>query len=167
MQVQGIILEGDFSQPNGLCFLDDRVLDLAEFLLLGQRRAVPLLLRIEIFHLTLQLPPFFIAFCHGRELFHLVHNLIYQRLLLLRKIAIGLLPPDRFQLEGQFLHELLRLRVVADSAFHLLDQLPHNLPRFPHQLVTGNRFLLIEVEHFLLEDIVGELGFDLADAVLR
>ena len=65
------------------------------------------------------------------------------------------------------MHEPLRLGVVADPGLHLLDQLPHGLPRFPHQLVTGNRFLLIEVEHFLLEDIVGELGFDLADAVLR
>jgi len=34
-------------------------------------------------------------------------------------------------------------------------------------MVTGDGFLLIEVKHLLLEDIVGELGFDLPDAVLR
>ena len=147
--------------------MDDRILDLAKLLLPGQRRAVPLLLRIEIFHLTLQLPPLFVALGHGRELLHLVHDLIYQRLLLLRKIAIGLLPLDPFQLKCQLLHESLRLGVVADPGSHLLNQLPHGLPRFPHQLVTGNRFLFIEVKHFLLEDIVGELGFDLSDAVLR
>ena len=115
----------------------------------------------------MQLPPLFIALSHGRELLHLVHNLIYQRFLLLGKIAVGLLPLDRFQLEGQLLHEPLRLRVVADPGSHLLDQLPHGLPRFPYQLVTGNSFLFVEVQHILLEDFVGELGFDLPDAILR
>ena len=87
--------------------------------------------------------------------------------MLLGKIAVGLLPLDRFQLECQLLHETLRLRVVADPVTHLPNQLPHGLPRFPYQLVTGNSFLLIEVQHLLLKDVVGEFGFDLPDAVLR
>ena len=128
---------------------------------------MPFLLRIEILHLTLHLPPLFIALGHGWELFHLVHNFIYQRLLLLRKVAVGLLPLDRFQLEGQLLHEPLRLRVVADPVMHLLNQLPHGPPRFPYQLVTGDRFLFVEMKHLLLEDIVGKLGFDLTNAILR
>lgn len=41
------------------------------------------------------------------------------------------------------------------------------MSRFPYQLVTGDRFLFIEVQHLLLENVVGELGFDLADAILR
>ena len=57
--------------------------------------------------------------------------------------------------------------MVADPAFHLLDQLPHGLPHFPHQLVAGNSFLLVEMKHLLLKNIVGELGFDLPDAILR
>lgn len=68
---------------------------------------------------------------------------------------------------SQLLHELLCLRVVADPVSHLLNQLPHGLPRFPYQLVTGDRFLFVEMKHLLLENIVGELGFDLPDAVLR
>ena len=50
---------------------------------------------------------------------------------------------------------------------HLLNQLPHGLPRFSYQLVTGNSLLFVEVQHLLLEDVVGKLGFDLPDAILR
>ena len=55
--------------------------------------------------------------------------------------------------------------MVAQTALHRLHQLQHGPPRLPHQLVPGRRLLLVEVEHLVPEDIVGQPGLDLADAL--
>ena len=55
--------------------------------------------------------------------------------------------------------------MVAQTTLHRLHQLQHGPPRLPHQLVPGRRLLLVEVEHLVPEDVVGQPGFDLADAL--
>ena len=47
-----------------------------------------------------------------------------------------------------------------------MHQFQHCPPRFPHQLISGLRLLFVEMEHFVAEDIVGELGLDLTDTFL-
>ena len=83
----------------------------------------------------------------------------------LRKVAIGLLALDRFQLHRQLQHETLHFWVVTDTIFHNLYQLQHRFPGLAHQFVTGCRLLLVEVQQFLLENIIGELGLDLPDVL--
>ena len=46
-----------------------------------------------------------------------------------------------------------------------LHQLQHFPPHLPHQLISGIRLLFVEMEHFVAENIVGELGLDLTDAL--
>lgn len=46
-----------------------------------------------------------------------------------------------------------------------LHQLQHFPPHLPHQLISGIRLLFVVMEHFVAENIVGELGLDLTDAL--
>ena len=55
--------------------------------------------------------------------------------------------------------------MVAHTIPQGLHQLQHYPPRFPYQLVSGIRLLFVEMEHFVAENIVGELGLDLTDAL--
>ena len=145
-----------------LRFFDDGVLDLAELLLLRQRRTQPFLsLGVVILHLALQFPPCLVARIHGGQSRHLVDDLVHQLFHWLRQIAVGFLAADLTELPRQIPDHLLRLRVVADPGSHLLDQLPHGLPRFLYQLVTGNSFLFVDVQQLLSENLVGQRGLDL------
>ena len=66
-QLESLIFERHRAGSDELRLPDDRILDCAELLLPGQRRALTLLLRIKIVHLTLQLPPRFIALRDDRH----------------------------------------------------------------------------------------------------
>ena len=55
--------------------------------------------------------------------------------------------------------------MIADPVSHRPCKLQHGLPRFVHQFITGLRLLLIEMEHLVVKDIVGENRLDLPDAV--
>ena len=49
------------------------------------------------------------------------------------------------------------------TALYGVHHLQHHLTCFPHQFITRLRPLFIEMVHFVAEDLVGELGLDLAD----
>ena len=114
-------------------------------------------------HLALKHQPVVIALAHAGEPLHLINNLIHQFLQPLWKIAVGFLALDCSELCRQLQHEPLGIRVVAHTIPHGLHQLQHCPPRFPHQLISGLRLLFVEMEHFVAENIVGELGLDLTD----
>ena len=82
------ILESDHARTDALRFLDDRVLNGAELLLLRQRWTLALLLRIKIFYLALELPPRLIALIDDRQLFHQINDLVYCFLHGFREIAV-------------------------------------------------------------------------------
>ena len=107
-----------------------------------------------------------IALAHGREPLHLVHDLIHQFLQPLWKIAVGLFALDCSEPRRQLQHEPLGIRVVAHTVPHGLHQLQHRPPRLAHQLISGLRLLFVEMEHFIAEDIIGQLGLDLTDTFL-
>ena len=117
-------------------------------------------------HLALKHQPMVIALAHSGEPLHLVHDLIHQLLQPLRKVAVGLFALDRSELRRQLQHELLGVRVVAHAVLHSTHQLQHRLPCLAHQLISGIRLLFVEMEHFVAEDIIGQLGLDLTDAFL-
>ena len=120
------IFEGDFVHADMLRFFYDRVLDLAKFLLLRQRRAYPLFrFGVVILHLTLQFPPCLVARIHGGQPRHLVDDLVHQLFHWLWQIAIGYLSADLTELLRQIPDHLLRLRVDA-------GHLPHGLRQFQH-----------------------------------
>jgi len=56
-------------------------------------------------------------------------------------------------------------RADAETIPHTLCQLQRGLPRLTHQLITGNTFLLVEMQQFLLENLVGQRGLDFFDAL--
>ena len=71
-----LVLKGDLSQTDILCLPDDRVPDGPELFLSGQRRTLLFLPRVELVHLTLELPPFLIALVDDRDLLQLIHDLV-------------------------------------------------------------------------------------------
>ena len=87
------VLECDLVLPHLFRHLKDRIFDLPEFLLLGERRALPLFFRVEIVQPALQLPPAPVAFIHARQQLHLIDNGIDLLLEILRQIPVGLLYP--------------------------------------------------------------------------
>ena len=56
--------------------------------------------------------------------------------------------------------------MVAHAILHGLHQFQHRPPRLAHQPISGLRLLFVEMQHFVAEDIIGQLGFDLTDAFL-
>ena len=117
-------------------------------------------------HLALKDLPLLIALAHAGEPLRLVHDPVHQFLLRLWKIPVGLLALYIFEFQSQFQHQLLRIRVIADTFFHGSHYFQHRLPRFMYQFVTRDTFLFIEVEHLILEDVVGQRGLDLPDSIL-
>ena len=157
------ILKGNSVHANMLRLTDDGVLDLAEFLLLRQRRTDSLFLfGVVILYLTLQFPPRLVAHIHGRQPRHLVDDLIHQLFHGLWQIAVGFLAADLTELPRQIPDHLLCLWVDAGHLPHGLHQFQHRLPRFRYQLVAGFAFLLVDVQQLLTENLVGQRGFDLA-----
>ena len=120
---------------------------------------------VAAFHLTLEPAPLVIARTNYLQFLQLVHHLIHGFLHRLGEIAVGLLSLNRFQLFSQLRHLLLDLRASTDSPSHLLGEFSDGLPSFPHHFILRLRFLLVGVEHLLTEDLVGERGLDLADAL--
>ena len=53
--------------------------------------------------------------------------------------------------------------MVAHAVLHSTHQLQHGPPCLAHQLISGLRLLFVEVQHLVAEDIIGQLGLDLAD----
>ena len=76
-------------------------------------------------------------------------------------LCISFLALDRFELRRQLQHELLGVRMIAHTIPHGLHQFQHCPPRLAHQLVSGLRLLFVKVQHFVAEDIIGQLGLDL------
>ena len=117
-------------------------------------------------HLALEHQPLVIALAYDREPLHLVHDLIHQLLQPFGEVTVGFLALDRSELRRQLQHELFGVWVVTYAVLHGTHQFQHCPPSFPHQFISGIRLLFIEVEHFVAENIVGELGLDLTDAFL-
>ena len=158
-----LVLEGKSVHADMLRFFDDGVLDLAEFLLLRQRRTQPFLsLGVVILHLTLQFPPCLVARIHSRQPRHLVDDLVHQLFHWLRQIAVGFLAADLTELPRQIPDHLFRLRVDAGHFPHGLRQFQHGFSCFRHQFVSRFVFLLIDVQQLLSEDLIGQRGLDLA-----
>ena len=126
-----------------------------------------LFLRIEIFYLTPEIPPCLIAIIDCREQFHLIHDLVHRTFYILGEVTVFLLAPHCIKLRGQRHHQRLYLWMVTDGVSHFLNQRFHLGSGPSNQLIPGGRLLLVGVEHLLLENIVGQLGFDLTDAILR
>ena len=95
----------------------------------------------------------------------LIHDLIHLPLHGPRKIAVGLLAFNLTQLLGQLPDHLLGLGVLTDRLPHLPEQFQHDFPSFTNQLISGDGLLFIDMEQFLLKDIVGELRLHLMDAI--
>lgn len=112
----------------------------------------------------MQEQPLVIASAHAGEPLHLINNFIHQFLQPFGEVAIGFLSLDCFKLRRQLQHEPLSVRVVAHAILHGLHQFQHRPPRLAHQLISGLRLLFVEMQHFVAEDIIGQLGFDLTDA---
>ena len=157
-----LVLEGKPVHANMLRLTNDRVLDLAELLLLRQRRTQPFLsLGVVILHLTLQFPPCLVARIHGGQPRHLVDDLVHQLFHWLRQIAVGFLAADLTELPRQIPDHLLCLRVDAGHLPHGLRQFQHGFSCFRNQFVSRFVFLLVDMEQFLTEDLVGKRGLDL------
>ena len=56
--------------------------------------------------------------------------------------------------------------MVTYAVLHSVYQFQHRPPRLAHQLISGLGLLFVEMEHFVAEDIIGQLGLDLTDAFL-
>ena len=91
----------------------------------------------------------------------MVDDLIHQLFHGLWQIAVGFLAADLTELPRQVPDHLLRLRVDAGHFPHGLRQFQHGSPRFRHQFVSRFAFLLVDMEQFLTEDLVGQRGLDL------
>ena len=148
------VLECDLVLPHLFRHLKDRVFDLPEFFLLGERRALPLFFRVEIVQPALQLPPAPVAFIHARQQLHLIDNGIDFLLEVFRQISVGLLSLDAAQLQRQFPDHLLRFRMLTGGVLHLLCKRQHGRACFPYQLVAGLTFVLIDVQQLLPKDLV-------------
>ena len=151
--------------PHLFRHLNDRILDLPEFFLLGERRTLPLLFRIEIVQPALQLPPTFVAFIHTRQQLHLIDNGIDLPFEILRQISIGLFTLDAAQLSRQLPDHLLRFRMLTGGVLHLLCKCQHSRPCFPYQLVAGLTFVLVDVQQFLPKDLVGQDRLDFPNPI--
>ena len=157
-----LVLEGKSIHAKMLRLFDDGVLDLAELLLLRQRWAQTFLpLGIVILHLTLQLPPRLVARIHSGQPRHLVDDFVHQLFHWLWQIAVGFLATDLTELPRQIPDHLLCLWVDAGHFPHGLRQFQHGFSRFHHQFVSRFAFLLVDMEQFLTENLVGERGLDL------
>ena len=55
--------------------------------------------------------------------------------------------------------------MLTDGVLHLLCKRQHGRARFPHQLVAGLAFVLIDVQQFLLKDLVGQDGLDFPNPI--
>ena len=106
-----------------------------------------------------------IARVDNGDLLQLIYDLTHLPLHGSREISVGLFTFNLTQLLGQFPDHLLRLGVLTHRLLHLPGQLQHNFPSLFHQLVPGDGLLFVDVEQFLLEDIVGELRLHLPDAI--
>ena len=114
----------------------------------------------------MQEQPLVIASAHAGEPLHLINNFIHQFLQPFGEVAIGFLSLDCFKLRRQLQHEPLSVRVVAHAILHGLHQFQHRPPRLAHQLISGLRLLFVEMQPFVAEDIIGQLGLDLTDTFL-
>ena len=56
--------------------------------------------------------------------------------------------------------------MVTYAVLHGTHQFQHRPAGFPYQLISGLRLLFVEMQHFVAEDIIGELGLDLTDTFL-
>ena len=122
---------------------------------------------VAAFHLTLEPAPLVIARTNYLQFLQLVHHLIHGFLHRLGEIAVGLLALDNLQLSSQLLHLLLDLRSRADTLRHLTGQTSNGPACLPHQLIPRLGLLLVGVKHLLLEDLIGQLRLDFADALPR
>ena len=113
---------------------------------------------IALVQLIPDLIPGFIALCYFRLPGQLVHDGVHQCFERFLQIAILLFPGGGFQRLHQLAHLLLDDRAVAELMLHLLNQLPHGILRRFDQLFIGNILPLVDLDHLIPEDGVGQLG---------
>ena len=106
-----------------------------------------------------------VALIHDRNALQLVHDLIHLSLHGPWEIAVGLFAFNLTQLLGQLPDHPLGLGVLTDCIPHLLGQFQHDFPSFTNQFIPGDGLLFVDMEQFLLEDVVGELRLHLANAI--
>ena len=159
------VLECELVLPHLFRHLKDCILDLPEFFLLRERRALPLFFRVEIVQPALQLPPALVAFIHTLQQLHLIDDGIDLPLEILRQIPVGLFSLDAAKFQRQFPDHLLCLRMLAGGVLHFLCKRLHSRACFPHQFVAGLTFVLVDVQQLLLKDLVCQDGFDFPNPV--
>ena len=113
---------------------------------------------IALVQLIPDLIPGLIALRHFRLPGQLIYDGVHQRLQRLLQIAILLFSGGGFQRLHQLAHLLLDDRVVAELMLHLLNQLPHGILRRFDQFFIGNILPLVDLDHLIPEDGVGQLG---------
>ena len=141
--------------PQAFRFLNDRVLDRAEFFLLREW----IMLTGAIFIVALQRVadtiPDGIIRRHLRQLFQLIHDFIDLILERLFEITILLFAADHAQFRCKFQQLLLDRCGRIRDRFHAVNQIVHDCPRrFGHILVSCI-FPDIEIFQFRLKDAVG------------
>ena len=154
-----LIFKSREAEADVLGLPDNIVFDPAELFLLREREMLPrYAATIALVQLIPDLIPGFVAFRHFRLPGQLVHDGIHQCFERFLQIAILLFPGGSFQRLHQLAHLLLDDGVVAELMLHLLNQLPHGILRRFDQLFIGNILPLVDLEHLITEDGVGQLG---------
>ena len=154
-----LIFKSREAEADVLGLPDDIVFNPAELFLLREREMLPrCTAAIALVQLIPDLIPGFIALCYFRLPGQLVHDGVHQCFERFLQIAILLFPGGGFQRLHQLAHLLLDDRVVAELMLHLLNQLPHGILRRFDQFFIGNILPLVDLDHLIPEDGVGQLG---------
>ena len=154
-----LIFKSREAEADVLGLPDNIVFDPAELFLLRERELLPrCAAAIALVQLIPDLIPSFIALRHFRLLGQLIHDGVHQCFERFLQIAILLLPGGGFQRLHQLAHLFLDDGVVAELMLHLLNHLPHGILRRFDQLFIGNILPLVDLDHLIPEDGVGQLG---------
>ncbi len=66
---------------------------------------------------------------------------------------------------GQLRHELLDALVIQRPGLHLRNELPHDLPGIPCELVPPLGLPLVDGDEILLKDLLRQRGLDIRNAL--
>ena len=141
--------------PQAFRFLNDGVLDRAEFFLLRERIVLPGPVFVVAIQRIAYTIPDGIVRRYLRHRFKLVYDRIHQLLQRLLEIAVLLFPADGSQFVRQLQQLLLNGQGWFCDMLYLVNDLPHGLPRrFGHILVSC---ILpnIQIFKFCLKDLIG------------
>ena len=162
-----LILERNPAQPNLLRFPDDHILDRLEFLLLRQRQTLLGLVLVVVLQLITQLVPDLIALRHRREPGQLIHDGIHLSLGGFLQVAVYFFALGSLEHLRQSSQLVLNDRAVTATRLHLSYHITHCPLRRVAHLLIGQVLLLVEVQEFILKNIVGQFGAHRFDTMLR